>query len=52
MPEVGIQRVDVAAVRDIVIALGISDARMERGNLRCDANVSLRPRGLLGERAF
>jgi len=35
----------VAAIRDIVIALGISDARMERGNLRCDANVSLRPRG-------
>ena len=23
----------------------ISEARMERGNLRCDANVSLRPRG-------
>lgn len=35
----------VAAIRDIVLALGISDARMERGNLRCDANVSLRPRG-------
>ena len=35
----------VQAIRDIVLALGISDARMERGNLRCDANVSLRPRG-------
>ncbi|WP_298741368.1 Asp-tRNA(Asn)/Glu-tRNA(Gln) amidotransferase subunit GatB [uncultured Microbacterium sp.] len=35
----------VAAIRDIVLALGISEARMERGNLRCDANVSLRPRG-------
>ncbi len=35
----------VSAIRDIVIGLGISDARMERGNLRCDANVSLRPRG-------
>lgn len=35
----------VATIRDLVIALGISDARMERGNLRCDANVSLRPRG-------
>lgn len=35
----------VAAIRDIVRALGISEARMERGNLRCDANVSLRPRG-------
>ena len=35
----------VQTIRDIVLALGISDARMERGNLRCDANVSLRPRG-------
>src|SRR5690606_28469925 len=35
----------VATIREIVVALGISDARMERGNLRCDANVSLRPRG-------
>ena len=32
----------VATLRDIVRSLGISDARMERGNLRCDANVSLR----------
>lgn len=42
-PEIAAQY--VATVRDIVLALGISDARMERGNLRCDANVSLRPRG-------
>ena len=35
----------VRTIRDIVLGLGISDARMERGNLRCDANVSLRPRG-------
>ncbi|MWB97390.1 Asp-tRNA(Asn)/Glu-tRNA(Gln) amidotransferase subunit GatB [Agromyces seonyuensis] len=35
----------VQTIRDIVIALGISDARMEHGNIRCDANVSLRPRG-------
>lgn len=35
----------VATIRDIVLALGISDAKMERGNLRCDANVSLRPIG-------
>ena len=35
----------VGTIRDIVKALGISEARMERGNLRCDANVSLRPRG-------
>lgn len=41
----------VAAIRDIVLALGISEARMERGNLRCDANVSLRPRVATGEPA-
>ncbi|KQY99274.1 glutamyl-tRNA amidotransferase [Microbacterium sp. Root53] len=35
----------LATIRDIAIALGISEARMERGNIRCDANVSLRPRG-------
>jgi aspartyl-tRNA(Asn)/glutamyl-tRNA(Gln) amidotransferase subunit B len=35
----------VATIRDIVVSLGISEAKMERGNLRCDANVSLRPRG-------
>ena len=39
----------VAAIRDIVLGLGISEARMERGNLRCDANVSLRPRVAEGE---
>jgi len=38
-------RVYVSAIRDIVVGLGISQARMERGNLRCDANVSLRPIG-------
>ncbi|WP_156759603.1 Asp-tRNA(Asn)/Glu-tRNA(Gln) amidotransferase subunit GatB [Microbacterium karelineae] len=32
-------------IRDIARSLGISEARMERGNVRCDANVSLRPRG-------
>ena len=35
----------ILAIRDIVRGLGISEARLERGNLRCDANVSLRPRG-------
>lgn len=39
----------VQTIRDIVLALGISEARMERGNLRCDANVSLRPRTAPGE---
>ena len=35
----------VRSIREIVKALGVSDARMERGNVRCDANVSLRPIG-------
>ncbi|GAA2088373.1 Asp-tRNA(Asn)/Glu-tRNA(Gln) amidotransferase subunit GatB [Pseudolysinimonas kribbensis] len=39
----------VSTIRDIVRSLGISEARMERGNLRCDANVSLRPRARAGE---
>ncbi|MEN2740763.1 Asp-tRNA(Asn)/Glu-tRNA(Gln) amidotransferase subunit GatB [Microbacterium sp. X-17] len=40
-----IARAYVQAIRDLVLALGISEGRMERGNLRCDANVSLRRRG-------
>ena len=32
-------------LRSIVLALGISDARLEEGSLRFDANVSLRPKG-------
>ena len=42
----------VSTIRDIVVSLGISDAKMERGNLRCDANISLSPRGsgILGTR--
>lgn len=39
----------VSTIRDIVRSLGISEARLERGNLRCDANVSLRPRVTEGE---
>jgi aspartyl-tRNA(Asn)/glutamyl-tRNA(Gln) amidotransferase subunit B len=35
----------VSTIRDIVVSLGISEAKMERGNLRCDANISLTPRG-------
>lgn len=32
----------VQTLRDIVRSLGVSEARMERGNLRADVNVSLR----------
>ncbi|MCF8528630.1 MAG: Asp-tRNA(Asn)/Glu-tRNA(Gln) amidotransferase subunit GatB [Aquiluna sp.] len=35
----------VRAIREIVKAMDVSDAKMERGNVRCDANVSLRPKG-------
>ena len=35
----------VRNIRDIVKAMDVSDAKMERGNVRCDANVSLRPKG-------
>ena len=35
----------VAELRAIVLALGISDAKLEEGSMRCDANVSIRPRG-------
>ncbi len=35
----------VRAIRDIVKSMNVSDAKMERGNVRCDANVSLRPKG-------
>jgi aspartyl-tRNA(Asn)/glutamyl-tRNA(Gln) amidotransferase subunit B len=33
------------AIRTLVRTLGISDGNMEEGSLRCDANVSVRPRG-------
>ena len=33
------------AIRRLVRYLGISDGNMEEGSLRCDANVSIRPRG-------
>ncbi|MGI9126019.1 MAG: Asp-tRNA(Asn)/Glu-tRNA(Gln) amidotransferase subunit GatB [Mycobacterium sp.] len=40
-----IARAYVAALRDMLRALGVSDVRMDQGSLRCDANVSLRPIG-------
>lgn len=38
-------RAYVAELRDILIATGVSDARMEEGSMRVDANVSVRPVG-------
>ena len=40
-----IARAYVTALRDLLRALGVSDVRMDQGSLRCDANVSLMPRG-------
>jgi aspartyl-tRNA(Asn)/glutamyl-tRNA(Gln) amidotransferase subunit B len=40
-PEVA--RAYVAHLRDLLLALGVSDVRMEQGSLRCDVNLSLRP---------
>ncbi len=38
-----VARAYVAHLRGLLLALGVSDVRMEQGSLRCDANVSLRP---------
>ena len=35
----------VTRLRQILLYLGVSDCNMEEGSLRCDANVSVRPRG-------
>jgi aspartyl-tRNA(Asn)/glutamyl-tRNA(Gln) amidotransferase subunit B len=35
----------VAELRELIKALGVSEARMEMGQMRCDVNLSLRPRG-------
>ncbi|MGW1493491.1 Asp-tRNA(Asn)/Glu-tRNA(Gln) amidotransferase subunit GatB [Streptomyces sp. NPDC002402] len=36
----------VAELRELIKALGVSDARMEQGQMRCDVNLSLRPHGV------
>jgi aspartyl-tRNA(Asn)/glutamyl-tRNA(Gln) amidotransferase subunit B len=35
----------VTALRDLLRGLGVSDVRMDQGSLRCDANISLMPKG-------
>src|SRR6201981_50259 len=35
----------LTALRQIMLYTGVSDCNMEEGSLRCDANVSIRPRG-------
>jgi len=40
-----VARAYVQQLRDLVLALGVSDARMDQGSLRCDVNLSLKPKG-------
>jgi aspartyl-tRNA(Asn)/glutamyl-tRNA(Gln) amidotransferase subunit B len=49
-PEVA--RAYVSQLRDLIVALGVSEARMDQGNLRADVNLSLSPKGsgVLGTR--
>jgi aspartyl-tRNA(Asn)/glutamyl-tRNA(Gln) amidotransferase subunit B len=47
-----VARAYVAQLRDLIVALGVSDARMDQGSIRADVNLSLAPRGsgVLGTR--
>ncbi|QBR93967.1 Asp-tRNA(Asn)/Glu-tRNA(Gln) amidotransferase subunit GatB [Nocardioides euryhalodurans] len=47
-----VARAYVAQLRDLIVALGVSEARMDQGNLRADVNLSLAPKGsgVLGTR--
>ena len=40
-----VARAYVQALRDVVVALGVSDARMDQGSMRCDVNLSLNRAG-------
>ncbi len=40
-----IARAYVTALRDLLRGLGVSDVRMDQGSMRCDSNVSLKPKG-------
>ncbi|GAC1379570.1 MAG: Asp-tRNA(Asn)/Glu-tRNA(Gln) amidotransferase subunit GatB [Marmoricola sp.] len=48
-----VARAYVSALRDLIVALGVSDARMDQGSIRADVNLSLAPRGsgVLGTRS-
>ena len=45
-PEVA--RAYVSQLRELIVALGVSEARMDQGNLRADVNLSLAPTGTGG----
>src|SRR5437660_9915806 len=38
-------RLYMQRLREILVYLDVSSGRMEEGSLRCDANISVRPRG-------
>ena len=40
-----VARAYVAELRELIVALGVSEARMERGQMRADVNLSLKPKG-------
>ncbi|GAA2084886.1 Asp-tRNA(Asn)/Glu-tRNA(Gln) amidotransferase subunit GatB [Aeromicrobium halocynthiae] len=48
-----VARAYVNQLRDLMVALGVSDARMDQGSLRADVNLSLKPSGssVLGTRS-
>jgi aspartyl-tRNA(Asn)/glutamyl-tRNA(Gln) amidotransferase subunit B len=41
-----VARAYVQQLRDLILALDVSDARMDQGSLRADVNLSLRPMGV------
>ena len=47
-----VARAYVSQLRDLIVALGVSDARMDQGSIRADVNLSLAPKGsdVLGTR--
>jgi aspartyl-tRNA(Asn)/glutamyl-tRNA(Gln) amidotransferase subunit B len=38
-------RLYMETLRSILLYIGVSDCKMEEGSLRCDANISIRPKG-------
>lgn len=38
-------RIYLEKLRTLLLYIGVSDCKMEEGSLRCDANISLRPKG-------
>ena len=40
-----VARAYVSQLRDLIVALGVSDARMDQGSIRADVNLSLAPKG-------